>query len=103
MAELARLQSLFDNLYRPTMKMLGKTQDGGTCRRVFEKDPKTPARRVLESAVVPAEAKEAVQMLLDVNDPMRLLGEIEAAKRRLRRIRARMAPKACASEGDDRV
>ena len=103
MSELAQLQALFDKLYRPTMKMLEKTQDGCRCHRVFEKEPKTPARRVLESADAPEEAKEVVQMQLDGNDPMRLLGKIKAAKRRLRRIRARVDSEAGAVDGEDHV
>ena len=44
MNEVARLQSLFDNLYRPTQKLLSKTKVGHKYSKVFEKEPKTPAR-----------------------------------------------------------
>lgn len=91
MNEVAREQSLFDNLYRPTLKLLSKTKVGHKYRKRFEKDPKTPAQRVLESADVPEEGKARVRALLAQNDPLTLLRRIESAWERLRRIRARLA------------
>lgn len=91
MGEVARLQSLYDNLYRPTQKLLRKTQDGHRWRKVFEKDPKTPAQRVLESPSVPEPCKDRVRVLLARNDPLELLRRVEAAKRRLQRVQARLA------------
>ena len=96
MDEVARLQSLFDNLYRPTLKLLSKTQVGHKYRKRFEKDPKTPAQRVLESSDVPAQDKARVRALLAQNDPLTLLRQIESAWEKLRRIRARLTRKVSA-------
>ena len=91
MNEVARLQSLFDNLYRPTQKLLSKTKVGHKYSKVFEKEPKTPAQRVLESADVPEAGKARVRALLAQNDPLRLLRRIESAWEKLRRRQARLA------------
>ena len=90
MNEVARLQSLFDNLYRPTMKLLSKTRIGHKYRKVFEKDPKTPAQRVLADPTVGEESKARVRALLAQNDPLRLSRRIERAKERLLRILAQV-------------
>ena len=90
MNELARLQSLFDNLYRPTQKLLSKERVEGTrkWRKHFEKQAKTPAQRVLGEAAVPEAFKERVRDLLAANDPQRLRKAIAAARRRVGKINA---------------
>lgn len=94
MNEVARLQSLFDNLYRATQKLASKTQVGHKYRKVFEKEAKTPAQRVPQSPDVPGADKDRVRALLAQNDPMKLKRRIKQAWERLYRIQARLAQKA---------
>ena len=90
MNELARLQSLFDNLFRPTQKLLWKERLEGTrkWRKHFEKQAKTPAQRVLEAESVPEAFKAGVRELLAANDPKKLKKRISAARRAVERINA---------------
>jgi len=90
MNELARLQSLFDNLFRPTLKLRCKERVEGTrkWRKHFEKQAKTPAQRVLEAPSVPEPFKAAVRDLLAANDPKRLKKRIAEAHRAVERIDA---------------
>ena len=80
MNRVALLQSLYDNLYRPTLKLLSKTQAGHRYRKVFEREAKTPAQRVLEDPAVSNRCKARVRKLLAQNDPLRLIREISKAK-----------------------
>ena len=80
MNRVALLQSLYDNLYRPTLKLLSKTQVGHRYRKVFEREAKTPAQRVLEDPAVSNRCKARVRKLLAQNDPLRLIREISKAK-----------------------
>lgn len=86
MNEVARLQSLYDNLFRPTLKLQSKTQAGHKYRKKFEREAKTPAQRVLDNPGTSEECKRRVRSLLEDNDPMTLLRRIWAAKDRMRRI-----------------
>lgn len=51
-------QGLIKNLFTPTMRLLPKGAPARKCVKRYEKEPKTPAQRVLESPAVP-EDKEA--------------------------------------------
>ena len=101
MNEVARLQSLYDNLYRPTLKLVSKTMEGHRYRKVFEKEARTPAQRVLGDPCVSRARKSMVRALLDRNDPITLRRRIRAAMDTMWRIisRARMARKAAAEAG----
>ncbi len=79
MNELARLVSLNDNLYRATQKMLSKTREGHHHRKVFEKEAKTPAQRILEDKAVPRKHRDHVKALLAENDPLDLSRRIDRA------------------------
>ena len=63
-----------------TQKLLSKTQVGHRYRKVFEREAKTPAQRVLEDPTVPSRRKARVRKLLAQNDPLRLIREISNAK-----------------------
>ena len=89
MNEVARLQSLYDNLYRATQKLLSKTMEGHRYRKVFEKGARTPAQRVLEDPGVSRARKGMVHELLDRNDPITLKRRIRAAMDRMWRIISR--------------
>ena len=89
MNEVARLQSLYDNLYRATQKLLSKTMEGHRYRKVFEKGARTPAQRVLEDPGVSRARKGMVHELLDRNDPITLKRCIRAAMDRMWRIISR--------------
>jgi hypothetical protein len=73
------LQSLYDNLHRPTMKPLSKTKEGRRYRKAFERKARTPAQRVLEDPSVPEERKTRVENPLAQNDPIALGREIDKA------------------------
>jgi hypothetical protein len=66
--ELLATSSLLRNLYAPTFKLLDKRRDNARWIKRFEKEPKTPAQRVLESAAVSQAAKQRVRDLLCAND-----------------------------------
>jgi len=66
--ELLAASSLLNNLYHPTLKLLEKHREDARWVKRFEKDPKTPAQRILESADVPEAHKERVRALLAAND-----------------------------------
>lgn len=83
MNEAARLQSLYDNLYRPTQKLLSKTREGHRYRKVFEKEARTPAQRVLEDPGVGEAMKEKVRALLGRNDPAELRKSVREAMDRM--------------------
>ena len=101
MNEVARLQSLYDNLYRPTQKLLSKTTEGHRHRKVFEKEARTPAQRVLEDPSVSRTRKGKVRELLGRNDPITLMRRIRAAMDRMWRAisREKQKRKAAAEAG----
>ena len=91
LCELARLLSLYDNLYRPTLKLLYKERNGHKYRKFFEKTPKTPVQRVLEDPSVPEASKERVHLLQQEHNPLHLQEKIAKLKRKIQRIEAALA------------
>ncbi len=78
-------QGLLKNLFTPTMRLLSKERVGPKRVKRYEKDPKTPAQRVLESPAVPERKKERVRQLLAENDIIDLRESIDADLRLLAR------------------
>lgn len=99
MNELARLVSLNDNLYRATQKMLSKTREGHHYRKVFEKEAKTPAQRILEDKTVPRKHRDHVKALLAENDPLDLSRRIDRALLEMWRIIRKAREDAAATAG----
>ena len=66
--DLLVVSSLLNNLYHPTQKLLEKRRENARWVKRFEKDPKTPAQRVLESPGVCEADKQRVRGLLAAND-----------------------------------
>jgi hypothetical protein len=91
-------QGLLKNLFTPTMRLLSKERVGSKCVKRYEKEPKTPAQRVLESPAVPEQKKEWVRQLLAEHDIMDLRESIDADLRLLARKLA-AAPSGATSEG----
>ena len=94
-------QGLLKNLFTPTMRLLSKERVGGKYVKRYEKEPKTPAQRVLESPHVSAENKARVRALLAANDIIDLRERIDADLRLLARKLA-AAPSGATSEGSPR-
>ena len=91
-------QGLLKNLFTPTMRLLSKERVGAKYVKRYEKEPKTPARRVLESPLVSEEKRAKVRALLAQNDIMDLRAALDADLRRLARKLA-AAPSGATSEG----
>ena len=66
--DLLAAASLLGNLYRPTLKLLEKRRENARWIKRFEKEPKTPAQRALESPDVSDADKRRVRGLLSAND-----------------------------------
>lgn len=68
MNRINKLQGLIKNLFTPTMRLLSKERVGARYCKRYEKTPKTPAQRVLESPSVSEENKEKVREMLAKHD-----------------------------------
>lgn len=98
MNRINECQGLLKNLFTPTMRLLSKERVGPKYVKRYEKDPKTPAQRVLGSPLVPEDKKARVRALLAHHDVMDLRDRINADLRLLARILA-AAPSGATSEG----
>lgn len=72
MNELAVIKSTFDNLFRPTQRLLLKRREGRKYIKQFESSPKTPAQRILEDVTVEDHYKERIKFMLSSADPITL-------------------------------
>lgn len=86
MNEVAKLRSLFDNLYTPTQRLISKRKEGHKYIKRFENPPKTPAQRILEDPSVSQEHKRRVSSLLAANDPLELRGAVESKIKQLAKL-----------------
>ena len=91
-------QGLIKNLFTPTMRLLSKERVGSKYVKRYEKTPKTPAQRVLESPDVPEDKKSKVRALLAAHDVLDLRERIDADLRLLARKLAAAAPSGATSE-----
>ena len=94
-------QGLLKNLFTPTMRLLSKERAGSKHVKRYEKEPKTPAQRVLESPHVSEGNKAKVRALLAMNDIIDLRERIDADLRLLAKKLA-AAPSGATSEGSPR-
>ena len=98
MNRINRVQGLVKNLFTPTMRLLSKERAGAKYVKRYEKAPKTPARRVLESPRVSAADRQKVLALLAEHDIQDLRERLNADLRLLARKLA-AAPSGATSEG----
>jgi len=98
MNRINRAQGLLKNLFTPTMRLLSKERAGARYAKRYEKAPKTPAQRVLESHAVPEHKKVKVRALLAEHDILDLRERRDADLRLLARKLA-AAPSGATSEG----
>ena len=91
-------QGLIKNLFAPTMRLLSKERVGSKYVKRYEKEPKTPAQRVLESPSVKECKKKKVRELLAAHDILDLRERVDADLRLLARKLA-AAPSGATSEG----
>lgn len=78
-------QSLIKNLFTPTMRLLSKERVGTKYVKRFEKQPKTPAQRILESPDIPGAKKDAVRAMIAANNIIDLRERMDADLRLLAR------------------
>ena len=83
MKRIDRTQGLIKNLFTPTMRLLSKERVGAKYCKRYEKNPKTPAQRVLESAIVSEENKDRVRGMLKKHDICDLRDKLNADLRLL--------------------
>jgi hypothetical protein len=69
--------SLFTNHFKPTFKLLKREKKAGRTRRVYEKTPKTPYQRLLESADIPQAMKKELRSQHAKLDPFELKKNVE--------------------------
>lgn len=77
MNRINKLQGLIKNLFTPTMRLLSKERVGARYRKRYEKAPKTPAQRVLESPQVSKENKKKVREMLAKHDICELRARLD--------------------------
>lgn len=78
MEELCRCWSLYNNLYRPTLKQISRERDGCKVRRRHEKTAKTPAQRIMEHAGTPVKVKRALAKAMRCNNPLEMAESCES-------------------------
>lgn len=87
-AELELLNSLYEklrlykNFFQPSMKLIGKTRQGGKIHRKYD-EPRTPYQRLMESGQIPAAVKKRLKQEYESMNVAELHRQIEALKDRL--------------------
>ena len=69
--------SQYQNHFRPTFKLLKREKKGGKTVKTYEKTPKTPYQRVLESPGIPEATKARLRAQHAKLDPFALKKNIE--------------------------
>ena len=72
------LARLYFNFFQPVMKLQSKTREGAKVRKVYDR-ARTPYRRLLECADLPAESLQSLTELYTGLDPVSLLNQINRA------------------------
>ena len=81
MEELCRCWSLYNNLYRPTLKQVSRVREGCKVRRKHEKTAKTPAQRIMEHPGTPESVKHALADAMQRNSPLEMAKACESGLR----------------------
>jgi hypothetical protein len=91
LGELYRAVRLYINCFQPSMKLISKTIDGETVRRVY--DPaKTPFKRLLLSGVLSEQRTRELREAAQTLDPLALLQQIDELQRALLRCACGSSP-----------
>ncbi len=72
--------SLLNNHFYPTFKLSHKERIKSKMRRIYEKEPKTPYRRIMESEHVPDDTKRELEALHKSLNPLVLKEAVEKKK-----------------------
>jgi hypothetical protein len=75
--------SQFTNHFKPTFKLLRREKKGGKTVRIYEKKPKTPYQRLLESPDIPETTKATLRAQHAALDPFALKKSIEAKLKKI--------------------
>ena len=70
--------SQFTNHFKPTFKLLRREKKNGKTKRLYEKKPRTPYQRLLESGDIPEAVKARLRAEHAELDPFALKKSIEA-------------------------
>lgn len=70
--------SRFTNHFKPTFKLLRREKKDGRTKRIYEKKPKTPYQRLLDSPDIPQATKDRLRAEHALLDPFALKKSIEA-------------------------
>lgn len=73
----AKEWSQFTNHFKPTFKLLKRKKQGGQTRRIYEKQPRTPYQRLLESPDIAEATKDRLRAEHARLDPFALKKSIE--------------------------
>jgi Lon protease-like protein len=80
-----RLYSLLHNLFMPSMKLISKKKEpGGRWKKHYEKVPRTPCQRLLESDRLQPEQRVGLEKMLEANDPLSLMARVQTLLKELR-------------------
>jgi hypothetical protein len=75
LTELYRALRLYINFFQPSMKLKQKRREGSSVKRTYD-TAQTPYQRLRASGVVGTQARERLDAIYQVLDPMRLLQQI---------------------------
>jgi hypothetical protein len=89
---VVEMWSLWNNLFCPTLKLLEKVRVGTRLKKVYEKHPRTPCQRLLESPALSATRKERLREQLARHDPWDMKIRIEQDLRTFWSLHARAIP-----------
>ena len=89
MNDICRTQELIKNLFTPTMRLLSKERHGSRYIKKYEKTPKTPAQRLLESPGVSDKNKAVISQMVKDNDICILRSKLNKDLRKLAVILAK--------------
>ena len=73
----AKEWSQFTNHFKPTFKLLKREKKDGKTKRIYEKQPRTPYQRLLDSPEIPEATKEKLRAEHAGLDPFALKKSIE--------------------------
>ena len=80
--DLYAVLRLYTNYFQPSMKLIKKTRNGSKVRKKYD-GARTPYCRVLESKVIPEQAKEELKRVYETLNPVKLGRQISRLQDRL--------------------
>jgi hypothetical protein len=92
LAEVYRFLNPLLNYWYPTMRLIGKEKlPSGRYKKIYEKEPKPPYQRLLESPDISTECKEELRQRAAVLNPIELKRQLDIARDRLLHLSAKDA------------